>query len=696
MIGIKIRREGGVLLTSPVTRRFGHDYRPDIDGLRAIAIVPVILFHYGFSLFPGGYVGVDVFFVISGYLITKVILDDIAAGKFSVAQFYERRIRRILPALCVVVLAAILAAWWLLTTKDMARFGAEVWYSSIFSTNFLFFRKDGYFDGASNMRLLLHTWSLSVEEQFYIFMPLLLLWGTHRFRARLSAVLGILMTASLLFSAYAVYHFPSSDFYLLPSRAWELLCGSLLAIGAAPAITRRWGRELLAVTGLVLIAIAVFRFSNATFFPGMAATLPCLGTAALIWSAHSTRPTVVQTVLSLRPLVWIGRISYSLYLWHWLLLVLGIYYLVRLPTLAETDGLIGATVLLSIATYYLIEQPFRKKQVLAGRRQLFAAAAITLLAMGVFGKTAELSDGFPGRLNDVARRYADMSGTRDPRNDACMTLPVDGIRAGQVCAFGTPAAGAPDFAVWGDSHSGALMPAFDSLSAEYGVWGLLFGAGSCPPLLGVTVSRADEPNLACPEVADAAISAIKSRSIRTVFLVGRWALYSEGWPKIGVDARNKPIFLADSGGLSNIRENRAIFARGLDRTLDQLQAAGITVYVVESVPEALVDVPNALAINTKLNRPNAVLSPETQFTEDRQAWVNNLFADAQACHRLTILSMTARLCGNERCMIEQDGVPLYWDNNHLSVAGALYVKPVFDDAFKQLRDHRQSAAKGPN
>lgn len=675
----------------PITRRFGHDYRPDIDGLRAIAIVPVILFHYGFSVFSGGYVGVDVFFVISGYLITKVILDDISAGKFSITNFYERRIRRILPALCAVVLATAMAAWWLLTSREMVRFGTEVLHSSIFSTNFLFFRKGGYFEDTSNMRLLLHTWSLSVEEQFYIFMPLLMFWGMRLFRARLPIVLAAMMAASWLYSAYAVYHFPSSAFYLLPSRAWELLCGSLLAMGVVPKIGRRWGRELVSTAGLAMIAVAVFGFSNATPFPGAAATLPCLGTVALISSANFIRPTLMQTILSLRPLMWTGRISYSLYLWHWPLLALAKFYLLRDPNPAETYALIAATLVLSIATYFLVEQPFRKKQIMAGRRRLFAAAAIALMAMGGFGAAAEKSHGFPQRMNDQALRYEEMTGNRDPRDDACMNLPADKIRAGQACSFGTPGNGAPDFVVWGDSHGGALMPAFEALSAQYGVWGLMFSRADCPPLLGVTVSQSQIPDAVCTDVNDAAIAMIKSHSIRTVFLVARWALYAEGYPSIGVDAGQSPIFLSDSGRAARTNdENKPIFAAGLTRTLEQLQAAGISVYAVEDAPEALVDVPNALATDAMLGRSDLPLEPDWQFTQLRQSWVNHLFADAQARHRLSIVPIPDLLCDTQRCMIERDGVALYGDNHHLSVAGALYVKPEFDAAFKQIQERRSA------
>ncbi len=670
-------------MTSPVSKiRFGHAYRPDIDGLRALAIIPVVLFHYGFAAVPGGYVGVDIFFVISGFLITGIISGEIAAGSFSIAGFYERRIRRILPALLVVVAATACGAYALLTPRDMVLFGGEVWYSGFFSTNFLYFRKDGYFDGASSMRLLLHTWSLSVEEQFYILMPLILL-AAHRHGRQARIAVAVLLTVSLLFSSIAVYHFSSAAFYLLPSRAWELLCGALLAFQTMPMTGGARTRAILSTGGLALLAVGVFGFTNATPFPGLAALVPCLGTAILIGAADPAHPSPVHRILTLRPLVLIGRISYSLYLWHWPLLVLSKYFLVRDPDAIESIGLILGAVLLSIATYRFVEVPFRTKRFALARRRLFAAAAAVLLVMAGFGQIARLNGGFPTRLNAEAKRYADAALEPMAGDDACMTLPPDKIRLGEVCTFGKAKPTPPDFAVWGDSHSGALFPTFQAEAEENALWGLHFGGVSCPPLLGVTVSRADLRDLACPDFNAAALSGLSARGVHTVFLVARWALYSESWPKTGVDARNKPVFLTDDASTTRSdEESKAVFARGLERTLHSLTQRGIQVYVVEQIPEALADIPNGLAIARSWGRPSSVLAPSRAFTDARQSWVRGILADARRHYRLTVVPVEPRLCGEDRCRIELDGRPLYRDNNHLSAAGALYVKPAFDAVFQ--------------
>jgi len=278
-------------------------YRPDIDGLRAIAVLAVVLFHAGVRSMSGGFVGVDVFFVISGYLITSILLRDINRKSFSMITFWEHRIRRILPALLAVIIFCLVAGWFLLLPEDYKGLGQQVFSQGFFASNILFYLQSGYFDSANDTKPLLHTWTLAVEEQFYLFYPigLFLLW---RIMTPVNVRLIILLTFILSFalSIYGVENHPSATFYLLPTRAWELMLGALTAMVRAPDFKKAYMPNLLASLGLTAIALPVFIYESHTPFPGLAALPPCAGTGLLIW-VHTHNKSLISRALSLRFIV---------------------------------------------------------------------------------------------------------------------------------------------------------------------------------------------------------------------------------------------------------------------------------------------------------------------------------------------------------------------------------------------------------
>jgi len=350
-------------------------YRPDIDGLRALAVVPVIFFHADVKPFSGGFVGVDIFFVISGYLITAMLLQDIAARRFSILSFYERRARRILPALLTVVAMTIAAGFILLLPNEFEQLAKATRHIATFTSNHFFgqTKNDYWQQNALINQPLLHTWSLAVEEQFYLIVPVLLLLccKLHRRLGVLMALL-VLGIASLTVSQYWLHTQPKAAFYLLPARAFELIIGAILAI----VPIRRCNTQSLKVNqyigsvGLSCIVISIFFYHDKISFPGIAALLPCLGAAAIIYAGAAQRPeqtSWVNKLLQVRVLVFIGLISYSLYLWHWPVLVLvrsvG-WYARGMPTV-PTSVIIIAITLLSWASWRWIEQPFRKQSVAA-------------------------------------------------------------------------------------------------------------------------------------------------------------------------------------------------------------------------------------------------------------------------------------------------------------------------------------------
>jgi peptidoglycan/LPS O-acetylase OafA/YrhL len=364
-------------------------YRPEIDGLRAIAVAAVILFHAGFSLFSGGFVGVDVFFVISGFLITSIIVGELEAGRFSVLRFYERRARRILPALFTVMAACVPFAYRLLSPDDLKDFAQSLAAICMFASNVLFWGESGYFDTQAELKPLLHTWSLAVEEQFYLIFPLLLMAAWRIGRAGLVALIVGIAAVSLLTSVHEVRHFPSAAFYLLPSRAWQLLVGAIASFGVARqgdkergALSRRLGCELIAWSGMAMIVTALFLFDERTSFPGLNAVWPTLGTALVLIGA--TDQTSVGRALAWRPLVGLGLISYSAYLWHQPLFALTKQALLSDLPAGLAIVLCLATLAMAVLSWRFIEQPFRDSHRI-GRAAVFGLAAGGMLAFIAVG-----------------------------------------------------------------------------------------------------------------------------------------------------------------------------------------------------------------------------------------------------------------------------------------------------------------------
>ncbi|HEX3776018.1 MAG TPA: acyltransferase [Polyangiaceae bacterium] len=380
-------------------------YRPEIDGLRAIAVGVVLLYHLGLGV-PGGYVGVDVFFVISGFLITTLVVADIAAGEFGLAQFWERRVRRIAPALLLVLTLTTVVSWFMLVPADFDAFGRSLTYESLLLSNVFFWKTTNYF-GSSDTQPLLHTWSLAVEEQFYLLFPVLLMALTRLGRARLRVWLGLIACASFAWSLRATVRHPVDAFYLLPARAWELLVGAVLAM-SGPVRARAWIREILGWLGATLILAASLHYDSETRFPGAAALPPCLGAALIIWSNFPAQ-TSLGKVLSLRPFVLLGLCSYALYLWHWPVLIFAKYW--SPVALSKTEGiaLAALSLVLALGTWRFVETPFRRRRVLARRPLLLGSATLALLVFFSVGRVIHRQDGLPARFRPDALAYIDAS-----------------------------------------------------------------------------------------------------------------------------------------------------------------------------------------------------------------------------------------------------------------------------------------------
>lgn len=368
-------------------------YRPDIDGLRALAVIPVILFHAGLSSFSGGYVGVDVFFVISGYLITTIMVSEKKSGVFSLSSFYSRRARRIIPALLFVMAVTTGVAWFLLPPKEMDYFSQSVVSTLLFGSNILFWLQSGYFDTAAELKPLLHTWSLAVEEQYYIFFPLLVLLLWRGGRKIMVPVMLLLLVASAGFSVWLSARDPVGAFYLLPARAWEILVGAWVALLGFRATNRVVG-NIGSLIGLLLIVIPVFKYDSATALAGLYALPAVIGAALII--QFSMPGTVVYRLLTLRPMLWAGLLSYSAYLWHQPIFAFAKIWLSHSLELSVVAALVILTFVLSVLTFRFIENPARK--VKAGKSHFVVGAAVAgSLVLGGVGYSGSRTEGFPAR-----------------------------------------------------------------------------------------------------------------------------------------------------------------------------------------------------------------------------------------------------------------------------------------------------------
>lgn len=497
------------------------NHRRDIDGLRAIAVLAVIAHHASPALVPGGFVGVDVFFVISGFLITSIILRDLDAGTFSFATFYERRVRRLVPNLTLLLVVCSAIAWLLLLPADLSNYSKSLFSTSIFTSNMFFWRDSWYFAAPSQTKPLLHTWSLAIEEQYYLIFPVVL-WTVRRYLPKRVAMMCVGgFVASLALSVWAVRVTPAAAFYLLPSRAWELLLGSVLVVGVLPAIESARALEIVSVTGLLSIVAAAVFFDTSTPFPGLAALLPCAGAALVIHAGTNPATTVARRLLGSPPLVVTGLMSYSLYLWHWPLLAFAKYYFLS----SLTPWLIAVCVVSSVLMAYLawrfVEQPVRTKAALASRRRLMVTFAACSVALLLFARAGERTEGWPVRFANVPiidydSVVADIG--RDETGGCFLPASRSAMWSAAACTYApaVPADGARRLFLIGDSFaaqfSGWLKSNFPGTVVE-------LTSSACPPLFGFVH---EVRPLWCSAINAMREDALRGQRFTDVFLGAWW------------------------------------------------------------------------------------------------------------------------------------------------------------------------------
>ena len=667
----------------------GRHYRPDIDGLRAIAVLAVVFYHYGFSGFSGGYIGVDVFFVISGYLITALIYAEMRTGRYSLVSFYERRVRRIFPALFAFLALVTLLSFVVLLPGDLARFAQSLFATTLFSSNILFWHEGGYFDAVATVKPLLHTWSLAVEEQFYLIYPALLFALRKSSRTRLLWCIGFLLLASFAESVVGIRLSPVSTFYLLPARMWELMLGALLALGNWPLPQPKLAREVLGAAGIGMIGIAVVAFGDQTPFPGPAALLPCVGTALVIYSGSAGK-SIVSDALSMRIPVLIGLISYSLYLWHWPLYVLGTYFAINGLSLSERLGLIPLSFLLAWVSYRYVEMPFRGKKGILSRVTLFRTSLLAMGLAAACGAGISINGGCLWRYGAPVRTLAAGAFDIDRSLTGCFDLPVEKIAAGSLCRIGDPHAPI-SFLFWGDSHAQFLAPAVSDAASRKGVSGLVVSQPGCPPLIGV--ERSDNGD--CREFNETVAELLRKRpDLDEVILAARWSRTALGTPYAREEPREIAWLRDDNSTTDSFDENRVVFRRGLERTLSFLFHEHKKIVVIGPVPEVGWPVPETLA-KLRLLHSSFDMRPEVTQFKYRQQYVLSVIEALRRKYSVTVLSPSEILCGPTHCDVQGNGRSYYMDVQHLSVFGGEQLVPLLEQAFPEpMNEPTRRAGEG--
>lgn len=663
-------------------------HRPEVDGLRALAVAAVVLFHAGLGL-PGGYVGVDVFFVISGFLITSLIIRDLENDRFSLVDFWERRARRIVPAAAAMVLATLAVGWFLLLPGEYVDLAKSAIAQTFFAANVFFWRSSDYFSGAAEEMPLLHTWSLAVEEQFYLFVPLLLLvlfrWHRFRGRAMLVAVIGTTLLTSLALSMYAVPRIPGAAFYLLPTRAWEMLFGSLIAV--VPGRSRSFPRlhNGMAWAGLAAIVIPFFAYSAETPFPGLAALPICLGTAIFIWAADSRVATApgndhatpgnateercrpwwhrfpsATTVFSYRPVVFIGLISYSLYLWHWPVLAYTTYWTLETPPIAFRIGLVMLSLLLAVLSWRFIETPFRTRTLGASRRAIFTYSGLGFATTVVFALMIIGRGGEPTRFSPRLISLHQVKSQALAQNRlAPATTPQDAI-SGNFPIIGNRASDHLGLMVWGDSHAGAILSAVERVADQADAKAAVAWYSLTPPVLDYHGPGKHSLGKDSIRWNRAVFDFVIEKGIPNVLMAGRW---SEHFEK----------------GSANAELGNAMVA-----TVKKLRDAGVLVWVLDEVPGHRVRVPKAFIVAETLGVDPHAYACDVAHRQVQTAALNEWKAELVAAGA-SFLDVSEKLYDPAagRYRMESEGQLLYYDEHHLTAHGARSVgeslHPIFSD-----------------
>jgi len=558
-------------------------------------------------------------------------MNDLSAGRFSILDFYHRRIRRIFPALFVVVSISTVIAAVLLMPREHEEFGQSFLATNFFVSNIYFWRTTDYFAGPAEWKPLLHMWSLSVEEQFYVGFPILL-WALYRWqKERISAWLLFLLAGSVIACVLATNLRPTGAFFLAPFRAWELLLGALLAINAIPPPTGARAAHFESFVGAALIAWPVAAYSSETAFPGWAALAPCLGAALLI---HSGGSTFVGRMLSLRPVAFIGLISYSLYLWHWPLLSFSRYYLPDNLSWSAISGILVASIVLASVSWRFVEQPVRHRVILSTRKQVFASFIVGTTALSILGAGVVVSGGWPQRFSPQVQRYAAMYdltkylGIYD-RGGCFIDLKKRQSHYDIKKCLGIDSPSSEgDVLLFGDSFAANLYPGLQAIGVDVHQ----YTATSCRPM--------EMENHECSSFYNSFFTKILPVThARTIIVAGLWANIEK-------------------------RYGRETLNRRIAVTLDRISAAGRRVILYGQSPIFKKPVPYLLA--------RQAAASENRLIRENTNGINSSLAELARKHNVTFFNPYDAACTEDSCIVAENGQPFHWDFGHMTLSGSKF------------------------
>ena len=625
-------------------------YQAEIDGLRALAIIPVVLFHAGFDIFAGGYIGVDIFFVISGYLITTIIINDLVNQKFSFIHFFIRRVRRLMPMAITVYLFVLATFFFLYPVSYFADIVKTATSSALFISNIYFWRQGGYFAQDIDLNPLLHTWSLSVEEQFYflfpVFLVLLFRYIENTFLKIFIILLGIAASITM-----AVIYAPSPEswaaFYLLPTRMYELAIGSIVAflLFFYPEQKLR-DLKFLKLAGIVLLIAPVFWFDEFTSFPSYNALIPVLGTALVLYCRRDSG--LIDKTLAWQPLVYIGLISYSLYLWHWPLFVIR-NWIYDEPGVLVTTAFILVSVCLSVISHRYIEKPFRNTQTFSNPAVVKSASASYLLLLVLLPALYLVGNGATvDPEHKIHSKYQEAITSPDSQ-----TLCFNQIRltnSMQYCEFGEDLDGSDvkRIFVWGDSHGNAMAPALANIGGNYHI--RYANSHGCPPVLGI--KRTDH-NSQCQKINNLVFDHIESEVYDLVLLIGAFHNYVY-WGILGVETDEHFMDVAAS---------RNALASRLPETLDLLETDDRKVALFMQPPRFEKRVPQQYLRNATLKRD---IEPAQLTMEEYAAQSAAFRTTIPDDHLKNVIDLKDFFCPNDLCRGINSEYLIYRDAHHLS------------------------------
>ncbi len=638
------------------------EFRYDINGLRAWAVAAVILYHFGASGFHGGFIGVDIFFVISGFLMSTIIIEALGKAEFSLWQFYLARAKRIIPALLVFCLTLLIAGWFLLPAPDYLELGEETTYALTFISNILFWRQKGYFDAAAHDKWLLHTWSLSVEWQFYMLFPILLMivWKLRPNRNILVPTILVSFISSLILSLLISPKNPTPAFYLFPTRAWELLSGSMIYLFAYNMQLGKTTKRLLELFGFCLIIASILWFDKNSNWPGWRALFPVTGAVLVLIAARS------DSFITNNPIAqWLGNCSYSLYLWHWFVVV-SLAYL-ELPQ-DNMNIFVGITITCFLAqlSYSFVEQPARICLGELKYRTAITLVALTCLAIITYGSGIWINKGWPQRFSenkliDIAVNGSNDNSIRLKNSNGVDCLPTSGVES-PSCMLGGEHLRA---ILVGDSHSAAMAPALVAALPNKNDGVLEWSYTTCPTLFGAhrTDGTTPDKNHDCFGFNNWVHSKIKDINPDIPLVIVNSATYDPFSLYFG--DRTTPSetdFMNDYA--NSLIETSCEFAKNR------------TVYLVRPIPNMPFNVPKKLSRRALWGiKEDVSVSLEEYHHQIGYIW------DAQNTARdrcgVKILDPIPYLCTNDRCFASRDSRPLYIDDSHVNAYGNQILTPMF-------------------